>query len=274
MKWTATADSSGRRRSRNGKSRSGSTTMKKICAFKHRKNPKYVPSLFFSFLSCRSSFCICLVIIWAIYSSFWHSSVIFGPFVNFCHVFVVRHVLAIRRPLPMAQGGASEKQLPAAWVLFLVGSQARCKKNKRKKQTKEKVARASKILEKKASSKNKAEEKTSCKSTQDMQEESTGQEQTLESNKKKQDARGRSGGKTKIWKKKASCKNKDESRPGSCSLNYCLGGRKAAIWSIISESYVSHNGLQVAGLFWPSLAWCFGVAKLAFWRPEGCDLEL
>jgi len=59
----------------------------------------------------------------------------------------------------MAQGGVSEKQLPAAWVLFLVGSQERCKKNKRKKQTKEKVARASKILEKKASSKNKAEEK-------------------------------------------------------------------------------------------------------------------
>lgn len=254
--------------------------MKKICAFKHRKIQNMYLRCFFRSCHVGPHFAYAL-------SLFGQFILVFDIPLSFSvllSIFVMRlsfvMFLQSADPCRWPRGACQRSNCQQHGCFFLSVRKKDARKTRERSRRKKKLQEQARYWKRKQAARTRRKKKTSCKSTQDMQEESTGQEQTLESNKKKQEARGRSGGKTKIWKKKASCKNKDESRPGSCSLNYCLargqcfGGRKAAIWSIISESYVSHNGLQVAGLFWPSLAWCFGVAKPAFWRPEGCDLEL
>ena len=40
------------------------------------------------------------------------------------------------------------------------------------------------------------------------------------------------------------------------------------------ENNVRHRQPQAEGLVHPSFAWCFGVARLRFWRLEGCNSEL
>ena len=55
-----------------------------------------------------------------------------------------------------------------------------------------------------------------------------------------------------------------------------FGGLKAAIWSYFllgSESSVRHRQPQAEPAY-PSLTWCFSVARARFWRLEGCNLEL
>lgn len=133
--------------------------MKKICAFKHRKIQNMYLHFFFRSCHVAPHFAYALslfrqfFVVFDIPLSF---SVLLSIFVM-CLSLVM--FLQSADPCRWHRGARQRSNCQQHGCFFLSVRKQDARKNKRKKQTKEKVARASKILEKKASSKNKAEEK-------------------------------------------------------------------------------------------------------------------